>query len=115
MPASYFNIIISKNKKISVNKGNIVFARGVYGDLLEETIEYDKENILNILNECPRKILQFLYKNPEQIDKEQLAIETGYSLQSSGFVNAISKLNVLGLIQKDGSNISLSKDAEELL
>lgn len=109
-------LIKIKKHKLSVNDATIGFARQIYGDYLNEEIEYNKKNIMEVLGACPRKLLEILYTNPEsKFTKEELAEQSGYSAGSGGFNNAVSKLNSMGLINREDSEISLSDDAKELI
>lgn len=64
------------------------------------------------LPKCERSILSQLFEvNPNAISKDDLANRTGYSGNSGGFNNALSRLRTLELISR-GSEIKIS---EELL
>lgn len=77
----------------------------------EELIGEDNEIKLNL---CARKIYSFLFENPErEFTKTQLSVMTGYSMKSSGFINALSQLNVAGMIKRDGNHIILGKEMPE--
>jgi hypothetical protein len=57
-----------------------------------------------------RKIYSFLYINPDRFfSKTQLGLITGYSPRSGGFNNALSKLNSLNLLTKNGTDIGLGR------
>lgn len=67
------------------------------------------------LNKCARTILKLLMDNPyESFDRSDLAEKTGYSAISGGFGDAISKLNVLGMLTKEGSSIKINPEILEL-
>ncbi|MBA7557202.1 hypothetical protein ES705_49944 [subsurface metagenome] len=69
---------------------------------------------MNNLGVCPKKIYQLLLDNPyQEYSYEEIGEITGYSYSSGGFSNAISKLNSLGLIQKDNSHIKLNQELLE--
>lgn len=52
------------------------------------------------LGKCPRTLLAVLMQfHPNPISRNRLALVSGYSLNSSGFVNAISELRVGGLAE----------------
>ena len=79
--------------------------------------EYDfsKEAIIDHLAPCPKKMYQLFLDNPyEEMSREEIAEQIGYSVGSGGFSNAISKLNSLGLIQKDNSHIKLNQELLEI-
>lgn len=72
---------------------------------------------LNNLGKCPREIYEFLLDNPhEAFTKEQIADATPshYSVNSSGFTNALSALNSTGLVRREGSNIRLNPELLEI-
>lgn len=85
-------------------------------DLARENIgAFSKDIFINKLHKCPRDIFKYLLDNPEQeFSKEEIAENTGYSLTSSGFINSLSKLNVLELIQRNGNSIKLNPDLLEI-
>ncbi len=101
--------LISKNgNKVSVKNMNEEFAT-------EPSEEITMDVWLRKLNKCTRTILKFLLDRPnESFDREEVANETGYSISSGGFKDAISKLNVLGMIAKEGSYIKLDPEILEL-
>ncbi len=81
---------------------------------LAEEYDFSKEAIINNLGPCPTKIYQMLLDNPyEEISREEIAEQTGYSVSSGGFSNAVAKLNSLGLIEKNGSYIKLNQELLE--
>jgi hypothetical protein len=64
------------------------------------------------LGRCERLIVGFLLSNgSKDWSKEQIAIMIGYSSTSSGFGNALSKLNTLGLIKRNSGKITLGTAA----
>lgn len=67
------------------------------------------------LGKCPGTIYSFLLKYSDRSwNKRQIGAATGYSPRSSGFENAISKLNTMGLIQKEGDDIKVGAVQPEL-
>lgn len=63
-----------------------------------------------------RKIYGFLYANPDRtFTKVQLGGVTGYSHNSGGFNNSLSRLNTLGLIRREGSMIGLGRSDPSLV
>lgn len=57
---------------------------------------------LSKLGKCERVLFEAIKGNPESsFTKDDLGAETGYSAGSGGFNNAISRLNTLGLIQRN--------------
>lgn len=66
-------------------------------------------------NICARKIYSFLFKNQQRsFSRIQLAVMTGYSITSSGFINALSQLNVKNLITKEGDRICIGEVIPDL-
>lgn len=64
------------------------------------------------LGKCAHTILAFLASYPTRsFKKVQVAIGSGYSHTSSGFSNALSNLNVRGLIQRSGDRIQVDMPA----
>lgn len=67
------------------------------------------------LNKCTRTVLKLLFENPyESYSRQEIAEQTGYSASSGGFGDAISKLNVLGMINKEGTMIKLNPELLEI-
>src|SRR5205823_6323484 len=64
----------------------------------------------------PRKIYSFLFANPDkEFTKVQLGAVTGYSPNSGGFNNALSRLNAVGLLVRNGTTIRLGEVKPELV
>jgi hypothetical protein len=79
--------------------------------------DFSKEAIISKLSKCESEIYNILLENPNtEYSKEELANETPtqYSHGSGGFNNALSKLNTLGLIQRNGGTIKLNPDLLEI-
>lgn len=67
------------------------------------------------LGKCPAAIFKVLLDNPYKLySKEELADITGYSANSGGFNNSLSKLNTLEIIIKEGTFIKLNPEILEL-
>jgi len=65
---------------------------------------------LNRLPKCERMILELLYKAyPQSLSSQSIAEVCGYSANSGGFNNALSKLRTLELITR-GQPIKISED-----
>jgi len=80
--------------------------------------DFSREAIIQKLSKCETEIYNLLLENPtREFSKEELANETPsqYSHGSGGFSNALSKLNTLGLIQRNGGTIKLNPDLLELM
>ncbi len=77
--------------------------------------DFSKEAIMNNMGVCTKKIYQLLLDNPyQEYSRDEIGELTGYSSGSGGFSNAISKLNSLGLIEKDNSHIKLNPKLLEI-
>jgi hypothetical protein len=64
---------------------------------------------------CAKKIYSFLFYNQDRaFTKSQIGAVTGYSSTSGGFNNALSQLNSLGLIIKDGGLIKVNEMRSDL-
>lgn len=108
-------LVKKHGRQLEINQAKVSEAYRIYGDYLNEPEEFSKKNILRKLATYPRKIVEILYENPEnEFTRSEIASMTKYSENSSGFINAISTLNVMGLIQKNQQMISLSEEAKEL-
>ena len=101
------------NNGLIIKKGNSLQVGRVDSEMAEE-FDFSKESIMKNLGVCPKKIYQLLLDNPyQEYSKEEIGELTGYSHNSGGFSNAISKLNSLGLIEKDNSSIKLNQELLE--
>ncbi len=66
-----------------------------------------------VVGRCERSILSLLYNNPQrEFKKTMIGLFTGYSHKSGGFNNALSRLNALGLIRRNGKTIALLSENE---
>lgn len=69
------------------------------------------------LGACERAIYEFLLSEPHDNEwsKEEVAERTGYAHSSGGFHNSLSRLNTLGLIQRErGGVVKLNPDVVEV-
>lgn len=83
---------------------------------LDRNYEMSIEKWYSWLGKCEGKVLKILYEHREQsFSKTEIAEVTGYSSSSGGFNNAISKLNSLELIQKEGSALRFNQEFEGLI
>lgn len=97
---------------LKANEDQIDEARDILGNQFSEFGRGSLEAWLNKLGKCERSIYEFLLRNESQsFSRDDLGSNTGYAPGSGGFNNAISRLNTLGLIQKN-SDGSLSINQE---
>lgn len=69
----------------------------------------------NKLGACERKVYALLWENPDSLfDKESLGNMTGYSPTSGGFNNALSRLNSIGLIKREGGGARLNPELRDI-
>jgi len=102
------------SNNLIIKSGNSLQVKEMDSEIAEE-FDFSKEAIMNNLGACPKKIYQVLLENPyQEYSKEEIAEITGYSHGSGGFSNAISKLNSLGLIQRNNSHIQLNQELLEI-
>ena len=108
------NAIARLNSSGLITKsGNDLQVKEMDSELAGE-YDFSKESIMKNMGVCPKKIYQLLLDNPyEEMSREDIAEQTGYSVNSGGFKNAIAGLNSLGLIEKNGSNIKLNQELLE--
>lgn len=84
--------------------------------------QFTVDNIVRRLGRCEAEVFRVLRSKPDvTFTKEHLAEQTTagdgghYSVSSSGFKNALSKLSTLGILQREGTGVRLSDNARELL
>lgn len=84
----------------------------------EETVEpLSISDWAGKLGKCERSIFELLEETggSTEWEKEELATQAGYSVTSSGFANALSKLCTLGLaVRNSGGTISLNPEIKDL-
>jgi hypothetical protein len=74
-----------------------------------------KEQWEKNLGKCERQIWQFLLTNPTAVfTKQELADNTGYSVISGGYTNALSRLNTLKIIKRVEGGIMLNPEILEI-
>lgn len=94
-------------------QATVIGERKPDGGVEIKSIEY--HDVPERLGKCPGTIYAFLFKHQHRsFSKRQIGAATGYSPRSSGFENAISKLNTMGLIQKSGDDIKVASAAPEI-
>lgn len=90
---------------------SISLAEGADVDGLVESVPHRLEDWISKLGACEREIYKKLLSAPGSTwDKQALGAETGYSATSGGFNNALSRLNTLGLMVRDGSGLRLNQE-----
>jgi len=113
-----FNNSISRLKQLNLieGSGNSLKAKELVQDLAKD-YDFSKEEIISKLSKCEKEIYNVLLENPnDEFSKEELAnnTQTQYSFNSGGFNNSISRLNTLGLIERNNGNIKLNQELLEL-
>lgn len=112
-----FSNAISNLRQLGLieGSGNSFKVKEINPDAQE--FDFSKEVIISKLNKCEKEIYKVLLDNPyESYTKEDLAeaTETHYSFKSGGFSNAISRLNTLGLIERNDGMIKLNPELLEI-
>lgn len=75
--------------------------------------DHTLQDWINKLGACEKKIYQHVLDNSHGVfTKENLAQATGYQAGSGGFNNAISRLNTLGLIERNNGWIKLNPEIQ---
>ncbi len=101
-------LIIRNNEVIKLGEVDMNYCVQGYEEISRELWSIN-------LPACPRKIFEYLLGNENMtFTKDELGEATGYSSNSGGFNNAISKLNSLGLIQRNNGSIRISPEVLEL-
>jgi uncharacterized protein len=78
--------------------------------------KYDIETYKENLGKCEREIYEKLLADPERwYPKEELANLTGYSADSGGFNNSISRLTTLALAERKTGHIRLNQELIEMI
>ena len=73
-------------------------------------------NSSNTLGLAEKKIYTLLYQYPDKMfSKTQIGVFTGYSHKSGSFSNALSRLNTLGLIEKNTDGVKLKESNPDLI
>jgi hypothetical protein len=82
----------------------------VSNKLVKQIININRSNDAS-LSKCERAILSVLAQRQEvKTNKSQVSILSGYSISSSGFVNALSSLHTKGYITKGSDQLSITDD-----
>ncbi len=96
--------------------GNDLKVKVVNQDIIQE-FDFSKEAIISKLSKCEKEIYNVLLENPyEEYTKEGIAelTLTNYSANSGGFSNAISRLNTLGVLERNSGKIKLNPELLEI-
>lgn len=98
-----------------LNGGNVEINPNADVSNLVQYVPHSLESWVNRLGKCERAIYEVVRAEPDRvIPKEDIAEVSGYSIESSGFSNAISKLNTLGLIRREDGGIRLNPEVSSL-
>jgi len=84
---------------------------------IAQQFDFSKEAIISKLNKCEGEIYNVLLENPHNsFEKRDLAqtTQTQYSYTSGGFSNALSRLNTLGLMERNNGLIKLNPELLEI-
>lgn len=104
-----------KEKKEQSIENTLPVAATIVKSKIDTVLTSTHPNNTN-LGKCPYAILSFLASFPERsFSKAQIGIATEYSPNSGGFNNALSELNGMSLIIKDGAKIKASSNAAQFL
>ena len=114
-----FNNAIGKLVRLGLiardHAGSLSCVDGPGLDSIVAGVPHRLEDWISKLSRCERAIYQIVLGAPESsFEKGTIAEETGYSVGSGGFNNALGSLNTLGLIRRgrDGS-IRLNPEIRE--
>ena len=100
---------------IQRNNGRIIINEIVEKYATEKIEGVSRESWSAKLGICAKKIFEFLLENEyDEISKEEIAEKVGYSPKTGSFINSLSQLNSLGLIQRNNGNIKLHPEVIEL-
>jgi hypothetical protein len=103
------------NSRVSLKQDRLTDVISILGGEYSEPSKDALESWLDHLELAPRRIYEVLLRNPDRsFTKEEIAQETNYSAGSGGFNNAISKLNTLGLIEKNNDGIRINQELRNL-
>lgn len=111
------------NSISSLNARELIRREGslIYLGLEDADIVIDSNQDINIefwfskLGKCSAEIFRLLLDQPSRdFSKKELGETTGYSYNSGGFSNSISKLNTLEIIKRSNGMIKLNPDILDL-
>lgn len=109
-----FNNALSKlGQSGYITRSNAMISLNSDADVSEflSGVPHTLQNWIDKLDKCQKAIYQFLLDNPsDSFDKSEVADHTGYAHSSGGFNNAISRLNTLGLIQRNSGRLQINED-----
>jgi hypothetical protein len=105
--------IIRSTGKLQVNIEAMSSIIDAIGEISHQ--DYNIETFKENLGKCERQIYEEILKSPQYwFSKQELADLTGYSADSGGFNNAISRLNTLELIERKTGVIRLNQELLDL-
>lgn len=96
------------------NAGDLALKHGPNVNGMVDGVQHRLEDWIQKLSKCEKGIYEYvLSARGVSFAKEEIGNATGYSAGSGSFNNAISRLNTLGLIKKDGDGkIRLNPEIE---
>jgi len=100
-----------------MRNGKLIQVKEIDDSLIGE-FDFSKEATISKLSKCEKEIYNVLFDDPNNsFSKEELAESTAsnYSVRTSGFVSAISRLNVMELLKRDNGLISLNPEMLEIV
>jgi hypothetical protein len=108
-------LITRRSDSIQINLDEIHKIQDILGSDYKAGDPHSLEEWLNKLGKCERNIYQKLLETPdEEWSKDQLGQETGYSSNSGGFNNALSRLCTLGLAERSGGQVRLNPQVRNI-
>lgn len=107
-------LIRKKGNMLIVMHENMQEGMELLGQEVNLFEKFTIENWAQKLPVCSSKIFSLLFENQgQEFSVQEIAERTGYSASSGGFNNGISRLNSLGLIEKNDGMIKLKEEILE--
>lgn len=103
--------------KLIQKQGSLIGANTDYAAdyLIDESLVKNLDDFKSKLGAAEKKMYEAILSNSGfSLTREELSHRTGYSETSSTFANAISKLNTLKLIVKNGKLVSVNPEVLDL-
>ena len=107
--------VLTSNRLI-VKEGKKICADEMRPELIEglPKMEISMDFIKSKLPKASKAIFELLLEKKE-MDKEDIALELGYSYDTGHFTNSIYKLTSMELVKKEGRMLKLNPEIEELI